>query len=112
MIKISLIEFLKILKKAKKYNNNSFKEDSKCLLCDNFELRDNTIKLKGFGKKGKYSIPCFVTGNNGANFYQIRFPINIKNLEKNKDYYVDYHLIIKCEEKNWNKIIKLLKNKI
>ena len=112
MIKISLIEFLKILKKSKKYNNNSFKEDSKCLLCDNFELRDNTIKLKGFGKKGKYSIPCFVTGNNGANFYQIRFPINIKNLEKNKDYYVDYHLIIKCEEKNWNKIIKLLKNKI
>ena len=59
MIKISLIEFLKILKKAKKYNNNSFKEDSKCLLCDNFELRDNTIKLKGFGKLIRHYCSAF-----------------------------------------------------
>ena len=28
-------------------------------------------------------------------FINFRFPINIKNLEKNKDYYANYYLIIK-----------------
>ena len=51
-----------IKKSQKKYNNNNcFKKDTKCLLCENFELKDNTINIKGFCKKGKYSIPCFVT---------------------------------------------------
>ena len=47
----------------------------------------------------------------GVNFYKIRFPINIKNLIRNKDYYDDYHLIIQCNETIWNEILKSLKDK-
>ena len=49
------------IKKSKKnFNDNSFKIDTKCLLCENFELGDNTIKLKCFVKKNIfYSLLCY-----------------------------------------------------
>jgi hypothetical protein len=46
------------------------------LLSENYELHDLTIKPKKLGKKGKYTLPCSIVGNNGANDYTIIFPIN------------------------------------
>lgn len=49
-----------IKKNKKKFNDNSFKTDTKCLLWENFELGDNTIKLKCFVKKNIfYSLLCY-----------------------------------------------------
>ena len=75
-----------------------------------FELKGNTIKYKKFVKKGKYSIPFTVTGNNGGNEYKIILPLDFKNLKKNFEYYINYHLIIECSTSIWNKILKFFNN--
>ena len=100
-----------IKKSQKKFkDNNGIKINQKCLLSEFFELKGNTIKYKKFAKKGKYSVPCTVTGNNGANEYKIILPLDFKNLKKNVEYYIDYHLIIESFTSISNKILKLFNN--
>lgn len=62
--------------------------------CENYCLKGKSIGFKKFTKKGKYSIPCIIKGIKGGNEYIINFPFDYKNLKKNIDYIIDYHLIV------------------
>lgn len=73
------------------------------MLSENYELHDLIIKPKKLGKKGKYILPCTIVGNNGANDYKITFPINYNLFKINTKYFVDYRLIVICQEKVWKK---------
>ena len=75
-----------------------------------FDLKGKTIKYKKLVKKGKYSLPCIVVGNHGANEYKIKLPLDFKGLKKNEEYYIDYHLIIECKPSIWEKILNNFKN--
>ena len=96
----------------KKFKNKveGFSVNTKCLLCENFILKGNTIKYNKLKKKGKYNIPCIIIGNSGATDYKISFPINYKSFSIDEEYYVDYHLIIECEENIWDKILLNMKH--
>lgn len=99
-----------IKKNNRKYkSNNVIKINTKCLLSENYELHDLRIKPKKLGNKGKYTIPCTIKRNNVANDYKITFPINYNLFKINTEYFVDYHLIVICQEKVWNKIFIILK---
>ena len=65
--------------------SESIKVNAKCLLSEFFILNNNNIKSRKFKKKGKYSIPFTVIGNNGANDYKITVTINYINLEVSKE---------------------------
>ena len=71
-----------------------------------------TIKPKKLGKKSKYTLHCTIVGNNGANDYKIIFPINYNLFKINTEYFVDYRLIVICQEKVWNKILNNIKNNL
>ena len=63
-----------IKKSQKKFKcNDVIKINSKCLLCENFELKGNRISMKKLGKKGKYTMPCIVVDNKDSNCYKINF---------------------------------------
>ena len=100
------------IKKSQRKNKSieGIKINSKCLMSEIFDLKGKTIKYKKFAKKGKYSLPCIVIGNNGANEYKIKIPFDFKNLKKNEEYYIDYHLIIECKPYIWEKILNNFKN--
>ena len=59
------------------------------------KISESEGKFKKFKKKGKYCIPWIVFGNNGSNDYKIIFPLDFKDLIKDKVYYVDFHLLKK-----------------
>ncbi len=98
MKNLSINEVIKNIKKSnKKYKtNDAIKINIKCLLCENYDLIDLTIKKKKFGKKGRYTIPFILVGNKGVNEYEITFPINYKKFKADIEYNVDYHLKIMC----------------
>ena len=103
-------DFENTKKSQKKFKKlySPFKINTKCLLAENFVLKNNYIKAKPLIKKDKYSVPCIIVGYSGDNDYKIKLSVNYKNLNIDNEYIVDYHLIIECQEIVWNKIRKFL----
>ena len=50
---------IKISQKKFKNENKDFKKGDLCLMCENYIIKDKTIKYKKFIKKGKYSISIY-----------------------------------------------------
>ena len=98
---------LNIKNSQKKFKDkiNGIKPGTKCLISENCKIKNNKIFANKFKKKGKYTIPCIVLGVNGGNEYKIEFPIKIQNYKNNKEYIIDYHLIVECNERVWKEIL-------
>lgn len=77
-IKKKALDNINISQKKNSKLSESIKVNAKCLISEFFILNKNNIKSRKSTKKGKYSNPCTVIGNNDDNDYKITKPINYK----------------------------------
>jgi hypothetical protein len=98
---------------SQKYNKNKYNpiiENKLGLICERFKLEGSNIKRPTFGGKGRYIISVRIIKSYSNNYYLIQCPKNYKNLEINKNYYAEYHLLKVCEENTWKELLDILNN--
>lgn len=71
---------------SQKYSKNMnypIVEKRSALLCENFKLYGNKLKMNTFGRKGRYIIPVTIIKSSSTNEYIINIAVKHKLLEKN-----------------------------
>ena len=92
-------------------NRISSIKDKKGLLAERFNLIGNKIKLPLFGGKGRYIIPVNIIKNISNCEYLITLGISYGKLDKNKNYYCDYHLLKLSDNNTYNELVIKNQNK-
>ena len=60
----------------------------------NFKLNGNQIQKPNFGGKGRYLMPVKISNSNSPSDYKMILNFEFQNLKPNKEYFVDYNLLI------------------
>ena len=88
-------------------NNITIEKGTKALLCSNFILKGNILKVKKLGKK-LYEIPIIIEKVVGGSKYSFKVTKNVKNLKKKKLYEANYKLIKFCPISIWEDLNNLI----